>query len=103
MALRVKQISAGGYHSLALLENGTVRGWGSNTSEALMGPGFFLGQSVTPDFGGKRVIQINAGRFHSLALLEDGTVKAWGNSYGSTIPDFGGRKLHKLVLVELIH
>ena len=68
MALRVTQIVAGGSHSLALLEDGTVEGWGYNRH----------GQRTIPNFGGRRVIQIRAGTDHSLALLENGTVIGWG-------------------------
>lgn len=84
MTLRFTQISAGGFHSLGLTEDGTVRGWGKNDES----------QINIPNFGGKRVIQIKAGRNYSLALLEDGTVRGWG-SFGlspiDNILDFGGR------------
>jgi hypothetical protein len=60
-------IAAGGYHSLALLKNGTVIGWGDNSS----------GQTSVPA-GLSGVTAIGAGGYHSLALKNDGTVVAWG-------------------------
>eukprot|EP00756_Hemistasia_phaeocysticola_P041376 Hpha_TRINITY_DN16912_c3_g3::TRINITY_DN16912_c3_g3_i1::g.54770::m.54770 len=59
--LRIKEISAGGTHSLALMEDHTVRAWGKNDDE----------QCTVPDFAGVKVIQIAAGYSHSLALMED--------------------------------
>jgi alpha-tubulin suppressor-like RCC1 family protein len=81
MTLRFTQISAGGFHSLGLTEDGTVRGWGKNDE----------GQINIPKFGGKRVIQINAGKNYSLALLEDGSVRGWGSIGIDLILDFGGK------------
>ena len=67
-------ISAGGYHSLGLLEDGTVLAWGDNT----------YGQTAVPKTD-KKFIAISAGYYHSLGLLEDGSVLAWGyNTYGQT-------------------
>ena len=63
----VKQIAGGGYHSMALLEGGTVRCWGNNE----------YGQCDVPADLGK-VKQIAGGVRHSMALLADGTVRCWG-------------------------
>lgn len=62
-------ISAGGGHALALKEDGTVFGWGTNT----------LGQTNIPP-GLSNVIAVAAGGSHSLALKEDGNVIAWGST-----------------------
>ena len=65
----VKAISAGGHHSLALKEDGTVVAWGATNVPA----------------GLANVKAVSAGANHSLALKEDGTVVAWGdNYYGQT-------------------
>ena len=73
----VVQISAGGYHSLALKENGTVVAWGDN----------YYGQTSI-QVGLNSVLQISAGGNHSLALKADGTAVAWGFNYvgKTTIP-----------------
>jgi len=77
----VEAIAAGGVHSLALLEDGTVAAWGYNVFGQL-GEGSNIEFSNTP----REVIKLSgveaiaSGLFHSLALLEDGTVKAWGSN-----------------------
>jgi alpha-tubulin suppressor-like RCC1 family protein len=84
----VKAIAAGGGHSLALLQNGTVVAWGYN-ADGQLGDGTFAGPqscyggdacSTTPvpvaNLSG--VTEISAGELHSLAALKKGTVMAWG-------------------------
>jgi len=106
----VKAISAGGNHSLALLNNGTVVSWGYNASGQLgdgtsAGPttctgtpsapnGFcsttpvYVCMVVAPTPCSKKhllrnVVAISAGWQHSLALLKTGGVVSWGdNGYG---------------------
>ena len=65
-----KAIAAGDSHSLALKNDGTIIGWGSNGSGS--------GQTTVPT-GLTGVTAIAAGAFHSLALKNDGTVIAWGS------------------------
>ena len=62
-------ISAGGFHSLALLEDGSVLAWGSNK----------YGQITVPKTD-KKFIAISVGREHSLGLLENGSILAWGDN-----------------------
>jgi alpha-tubulin suppressor-like RCC1 family protein len=71
-------ISAGRYHSLALLKDGTMRAWGEN----YMGQ---LGDGTTIDRdrpilvqGVRNAIAIAAASEASAALLSDGTVMTWG-------------------------
>lgn len=67
-------VAAGWNHSVALLEDGTVRAWGWN----------FYGQTNVPP-SLSNVVQVAAGRDFSLALKDDGTVVAWGEpTYGKT-------------------
>ncbi len=64
-------IAAGGYHSLALRDDGTVEAWGANNSS----------QATVPNIlNNDRVVAIAAGMYHSLALRDDGTVGAWGSN-----------------------
>ncbi len=60
----VVAVSAGLLHSLALIGNGKVTAWGSQT---------------TVPAGLSNVIAISAGCGHSLALKKDGTVVMWPN------------------------
>ncbi|MBZ5528794.1 MAG: hypothetical protein LAN71_12945 [Acidobacteriia bacterium] len=91
--VRQLAIADNGTFAFALLEDGTVRAWGSAFNGQLG-----LGTSIpkTPDArGGTRVLKpqpipglagvksIAAGSDFALALLENGTIKAWGrNKYG---------------------
>jgi alpha-tubulin suppressor-like RCC1 family protein len=74
----VTAVSAGVSHSLALLEDGTVRAWGSNKDGQ-------VGDGTTTDRdrpiavpGVRNVVAISAGDYFSVALLADGTVLEWG-------------------------
>ena len=73
-----RAIAAGYYHSLALLPNGTVAGWGSYSSS----------DAATPPSGLTGVRAVAAGGYHSLALRSNGTVVAWGQSdaYQTNVP-----------------
>jgi alpha-tubulin suppressor-like RCC1 family protein len=75
----VTAISAGGYHSLALLADGTVRAWG-NDEYGQLGDGATSSSGVPVTVSGlSGVTAIAAGGHHSLALLSNGTVMAWGD------------------------
>jgi alpha-tubulin suppressor-like RCC1 family protein len=74
----IEAISAGGSHSLALLENGTVQAWGSQDYYQLGNPTYADRLEPGEVLGLKAVKAISAGGWHNLALLEDRTVRAWG-------------------------
>jgi len=86
---KVRAVAAGTRHNLALLEDGTVVAWGSNTSGQLGN-----GEKKNSAFpvpvqnpGGNGLLAgiqaVAAGTACSLALGEDGSVYAWGdNSFG---------------------
>ncbi len=63
----VKQVAAGGQHSLALLNDGTVVAWG-------------CGGAATVPQGLSGVTSIAAGGDSALALKADGTVTVWGDA-----------------------
>jgi alpha-tubulin suppressor-like RCC1 family protein len=87
-------ISGGYLHTCALLDNGTVRCWGSNAYGQL-GTGTGTGNigddempnTVPPvDLGpGRTAVAISAGTLHTCALLDNGTVKCWGNGEGGRL------------------
>lgn len=90
---KVRAISAGSGHALAVLRNGTVMAWGAN-NQGQLGRGTTGGSFGTPapvvDLAGVKAVA--AGFVHSLALLRDGTVRSWGgNEEGQLgIGVFGG-------------
>jgi len=78
------QITAGGWHSCALLESRSVRCWGANWNGQL-GYGYISLHSGTqpPSANGNLDIgstpkQVVAGRDHTCALLENNRVRCWG-------------------------
>ncbi|KAL3568274.1 hypothetical protein D5086_030925 [Populus alba] len=77
--LVVRQVAAGGTHSVVLTREGHVWSWGQPWP-----PGDIKQISVPVRVQGlERVRLIAVGAFHNLALQEDGTLWAWGNNeYG---------------------
>jgi alpha-tubulin suppressor-like RCC1 family protein len=82
-------IAAGGYHSLAVLADGTVRCWGDNSQGGQSGAGASGGIYSLPTppagTGVTNAIGVAAGIFHSLVLNGDGTMWAWGLNDGSQL------------------
>ncbi|WP_147443420.1 kelch-like protein [Corallococcus sp. AB011P] len=79
------RLGAGGYHSLALRQDGTFWAWGDN-GYGQLGDGTTT-QRLTPVpvqvQGLTGVAALATGYNHSLAVKQDGTVWAWGsNAYG---------------------
>jgi alpha-tubulin suppressor-like RCC1 family protein len=97
-------LSAGSYHTLALLRNGTVLAWGSNANGQL-GIGVLNDSTIplwvicTPDQTTcdprhtarlTGVIALGAGTSYSAALRQDGTVLTWGSDNGGQLGNGGG-------------
>lgn len=74
---KVTAAAAGQYHSLALLDDGTVLGWGLNSDGQTGDANSTKPRLVT---GLTDIVAIAAGRSHSLALAADGTVYAMGSN-----------------------
>ncbi len=85
--LRVRQIAAGGRHSCAVLEDGTVRCWGANDYGQL-GTGSTEGHCTPTLISELRGVQeIALGENHSCALLETGDAFCWGNNEQGQLGD----------------
>lgn len=77
--LQVRQVAAGGTHSVVLTDDGLVWTWGQPWP-----PGDIKQISTPVRVQGLENVQLIAvGAFHNLALLESGEIWAWGNNeYG---------------------
>ncbi len=86
-------LAAGDFHTCALLDDGTVKCWGSNGNGELgVGAtdsrgdfGGEMGDNLPAvDLGtGRTAVAITAGSHHSCALLDHGELKCWGaNNHG---------------------
>ena len=78
----VKQLSLGGYHSCAILDDGTLKCWGSNSSGQI-GDGTKTDRRspTTISVGnGRYVTHIALGGFHTCAILDDKSLKCWGDN-----------------------
>ncbi len=75
------QISAGSYHTCALLNNRTIQCWGNNKYGQL-GNGSTEDSSVPVTVEGiSNATQLTAGHLHTCARLSDNTIKCWGYNY----------------------
>ena len=86
----VGSISAGAYHTCAILDNGSVSCWGYNAYGGL-GDGTTT-QRTTPtqtsSLGTDRTaVAISAGSVHTCAILDDGSVSCWGSNYHGQLGD----------------
>lgn len=83
----IKAIAAGGRHTLALKDDGTVLAWGSN-ARGQLGDGTIVNALKPVQVGGlDSVVAIAAGGEFSLALKSDDTVWAWGSNSTGQLGD----------------
>ena len=98
---RARTLAIGGNHSCALLDDDTVKCWGSNSYNQTGGSNKQATGMVTVNLkSDSKVVTISAGRLYTCAILDDDTVKCWGdNEYGQT----GGsdKKATRMVTVNL--
>ncbi|NJD90117.1 MAG: hypothetical protein FIA91_01155, partial [Geobacter sp.] len=81
----VKAVAAGGAHSVALLQDGTVWTWGHNGTGQL-GTGNKMDSEVPVKVTAiSDVTAIATGRSHVVALKKDGTVWAWGSNHSGQL------------------
>ena len=82
-----KAFAAGGRHTIALKNDGTVRTWGKN-SNGQLGDGTILIKLIPVQVNTLTgVVAIAAGVSHSVALKNDGTVLAWGLNTSGQLGD----------------
>lgn len=74
-------VTAGGWHSCAVLTDSSVRCWGANF-EGQLGDGTWARSDVPVEVSGLSDVRaVDAGIAHTCALLTDGTVRCWGADY----------------------
>ena len=80
-------VAAGLHHTVALMNDGTVRTWGDNV-DGQLGDGT-SSRRLTPVqvTGLSGVTAIAAGLYHTVALKSDGTVLTWGANYEGQLGD----------------
>ena len=97
---KITALALGGFHSLALAEDGTVYAWGYSGSGQLgynstsdshtpvrVLKGQYSGTTYLGDSPSNPIIAIAAGYDCSYALAEDGTVYAWGSNGSGKLGD----------------
>jgi alpha-tubulin suppressor-like RCC1 family protein len=73
-------ITAGGYHTCALLVGGTVTCWGKNNDGQLGNPSTFPTSNATPTIvpGITGALAVTAGGAHTCVVLAGGSASCWG-------------------------
>jgi len=86
LSSEVKTISAGDYHTCAVLNTGEVICWGWN-SDGQLGDGSNSYYSNVPVLvsGLSDVVAVSSGGAHTCALLNSGEVKCWGDNWAGQL------------------
>ena len=90
-------VSAGGSHTCAILDDGSLKCWGMD-SYGQLGDGGSNTDKNTPvsvSLGtGRTAVAVSAGGYHTCAILDDGSLKCWGYDSHGQLGD-GGSNTNK--------
>ncbi len=99
-------IIAGSYHTCAILDDGSVRCWGSN-SDGQLGDGTTTDRNTPTTLSGwpsgRTAVAISAGYYHTCAILDDGSVRCWGWNDDGQLGDGTTTDRNTQQLVSLRH
>ena len=74
-------VGLGAVHACAVLDDGSVHCWGSNTYGRLGDGTIVIRETPVPvNLGGKKAQAVSLGEEHTCALLVDGSVQCWGRN-----------------------
>lgn len=83
VALQVKQVSAGGFHTCAVTISGGLKCWGYDAQGQLGNDAGFTNQALPVDVQGltSGVTSVAAGLHHTCAVTTSGGLKCWGRDH----------------------
>jgi alpha-tubulin suppressor-like RCC1 family protein len=73
------KVAAGGYHTCAIKEDGSLWCWGDN-EEGQIGDGTWEDKKSPVKIIESGVVSVAAGGFHTCAIKEDGSLWCWGKN-----------------------
>ena len=97
----VKKIRSGESHTLILLGNGKVFGFGWNESGQVINGNSKNYKKIVEIKGVESIVDIDVGDIHSVALRKDGIVFTWGSDFSGQLgsPDY--KNFHLPVIVKM--
>ena len=86
---RAIDISTGGQHMCAILDDGALKCWGENADGQLGNGGNTLQRNpvAVTLADNKDVVVVSAGNSHTCAVFNDGTLACWGANYEAQLGD----------------
>ena len=91
----MRALAGGGYHSLAVKNDGTVWAWGRNDFGQLGHGPTEDSRHPAPVNGLSGVVAVAAGLWHSLALKADGTLWGWGRGDSGQLGDVAAATIQR--------